>query len=69
MMLERNNQGMNIGWIQFIKLVLDLFQMFALHEFHSAITTIIEQCVTKDVLLTLSEIVEAWDQPPLQSTF
>jgi hypothetical protein len=43
--------------------------MFALHEFHSAITTIIEQCVTKDVLLTLSEIVEAWDQPPLQSTF
>jgi hypothetical protein len=43
MMLEKNNQVMNVGQTEFIKLVLDLFKLFTFQKLHKAITTLIEQ--------------------------
>jgi hypothetical protein len=41
-MFKSSNQVMNIEWIQFWILVLDLFQILVIQKFHSAITIIIK---------------------------
>jgi hypothetical protein len=41
-MLERNNKVMNVGKVQFIELVLDVFQLLTFEELHCAIVTIIK---------------------------
>jgi len=40
-MLERSNEVKNIGRVQFIELVIDLFQLLIFEKFHFTIAIII----------------------------
>jgi hypothetical protein len=42
MTLEKSNKVTNVGRAKFIKLVVDLFQLLTLEEFHCAIIRIIK---------------------------
>ncbi len=47
-MLERNNKFANVGRVQFIKLVLNVFQLLTYEKLHCAIITIIKQMPSQE---------------------
>jgi hypothetical protein len=50
MMFERNNKVMNVGRAIFVKLILDVLQLFTLEEFPYAIARIIKQITHQEGL-------------------
>ncbi len=52
-MLERNNKVTNVGRVQFIELVLDVFQLLTSKKLHCAIITIIERMLSQEGLTNI----------------